>query len=122
MKRFLRCGILTLFLAGTASAQTVTPPRPVDPNQVLPPESTNLPSPVPPPPLGAPSPDSTNADATPAAPVALTVVAESSLKQVLQELAQNWADSLDTSPQVPLTLTNSERSGARWRAARCGTW
>ncbi len=107
MKRFLRCGILTLFLAGTASAQTVTPPRPVDPNQVLPPESTNLPSPVPPPPLAAPSPDSTNADATPAAPVALTVVAESSLKQVLQELAQNWADSLDTSPQVPLTLTNS---------------
>ena len=35
------------------------------------------------------------------------MIAESSLKEVLQELAQTWADNQDNSPQVPLTLTNS---------------
>lgn len=34
-------------------------------------------------------------------------MADSSLREVLQELAQSWADSLDSSPQVPLTLTNA---------------
>jgi len=109
MKRFLWCVILVVFLAGPvpASAQTVTPAQPVDPNQPLPAQPVETPSPVPPPPVSTPSSAETNADAAPAAPVALTIVAETSLKLVLQELAQSWADTLDTGPQVALTLTNS---------------
>ena len=49
----------------------------------------------------------TNAPPAPASQVAVSVIADSSLKQVLQELAQGWADSQDSSPQVPLTLTNA---------------
>jgi molybdate transport system substrate-binding protein len=109
MKRFLWSVALAVYLTGAASApaQTVTPARPVDPNQPLPAQPVETPSPVPPPPIPAPPSSTTNADAAPAAPVALTIVAESSLKQVLQELTQNWADSQDNGPQVALTLTNS---------------
>lgn len=118
MKRFLWCVSLAIFLAGLASApaQTVTPAQPVDPNQAQPAQPVDpnqarpaqpveTPSPVPPPP-GSP-PASTNANAAPSAPVALAIVAESSLKEVLQELTQSWADSQDDGPQVALTLTNS---------------
>jgi molybdate transport system substrate-binding protein len=107
MKRFLWCVISAASLAGPASAQTVTPARPVDPNQALPAQPVETPSPVPPPPASAPASAGTNADTTPASVVALTIVAETSLKQVLQELAQSWADTLDNGPQVALTLTNS---------------
>lgn len=47
-------------------------------------------------------------------------MADSSLKAVLQELAQSWADTLDNGPQVPLTLTNAGtmyakiQSGSDW--------
>lgn len=43
-------------------------------------------------------------------------MADSSLREVLQELAQSWADSLDSSPQVPLTLTNAGTMRAKLAA------
>ena len=63
-----------------------------------------------------PQPDAPATNTAPAialAPIAVSVIAESSLKQVLQDLAQAWADNQDSSPQVPLTLTNSGTIRAR---------
>ena len=79
-------------------AQNATPAQPVDPNQARPalPVVPDLPTPPPP---------STNAPAAPA--VVVAVIAESSLKLALADLAQSWADSQDSNPQVPITLTNS---------------
>ena len=79
-------------------AQNATPAQPVDPNQARPalPVAPELPTPPPP---------STNAPAAP--PVVVAIIAESSLKLALAELAQSWADSQDFNPQVPITLTNS---------------
>lgn len=96
---------LLLFSLVSLSAQTVTPARPADPNQAIPAQPVE-PVPVPPPPK-TPAPATTNAPASAASSVAVTIIADSSLKQVLQELAQSWADSQDSSPQVPLTLTNA---------------
>ena len=99
--------LLALFLLPLAplSAQTVTPARPADPNQAIPALPLE-PVPVPPPPATN-APAGTNTPEASAAPVALSIIADSSLKLVLQELAQGWADSQDNSPQVPLTLTNA---------------
>jgi len=47
-------------------------------------------------------------------------MADSSLKEVLQDLAQNWSDSLDPSPQVPLVLTNAGTLRARTEAGTAG--
>jgi molybdate transport system substrate-binding protein len=86
------------------SAQTATPAQPADPNQARPAQPVVQES-VTPPPMRT---SVTNAaTATFTAPVAISIIAESSLKQVLQDLAQGWADTLDSGPQVPLTLTNS---------------
>jgi len=38
------------------------------------------------------------------------------LRDVLQELAQSWADSLESNPQVPLTLTNAGTMRAKIEA------
>jgi len=112
------------------SAQTAIPARPADPNQAIPAQPVEpipvpakpvrvAPAPAPTPEAGttpAPAPDK----AAPSGPVALSIIADSSLKQVIQELAQNWADTLDASPQVPLTLTNAGtirakvESGSTW--------
>ena len=120
--------IPALFLVGIMPlpAQTAIPARPADPSQAMPAQPVE-PMPVPPAPTHhaqtpAPAAPATNApDATsPSGPVALSIIADSSLKQVLQELAQNWADSLDDGPQVPLTLTNEGtirskiESGSTW--------
>jgi len=53
------------------------------------------------------APSTNGAPPAPAPQVAVAIIADSSLKQVLQELAQAWADSQDSGPQVPLTLTNA---------------
>jgi len=89
-----------VFLSGFAPlhAQTATPAQPADPNQPRPAQPV-IPDSVTPP---APSTNSASAPQ-----VAVAVIADSSLKQVLQELAQAWADSQDSGPQVPLTLTNA---------------
>ena len=100
MNRFLFCIALLALNLAPLSAQPATPARPADPNQARPALPVE-PSPV-------PAPPSTNATPiAPASQIAVAIIAESSLKQVLQELAQTWADAQDSSPQVPLTLTNS---------------
>jgi molybdate transport system substrate-binding protein len=120
MNRFLLCLALLLFSLAPLSAQPATPAQPADPNQARPampvvPDSIT-------PPQAAP-PATTNTPATTAPQVAVAIIADSSLKQVLQELAQGWADTQDTGPQVPLTLTNAgtlrakvegDSSGSAW--------
>ena len=70
----------------------------------------------------APSTDSTNAPAAPLTNVAVAIVADSSLKQVIQELAQAWADTLDSSSQVPLTLTNAGTMRGKIESDKGATW
>jgi molybdate transport system substrate-binding protein len=86
-------------------AQTAVPAQPVDPNQPRPAVPVSVEE-LTPNRVAAPAP-STNAAPNPAVPASVAVIAESSLKAVLAELAQTWADNQDNSPQVPLTLTNS---------------
>lgn len=50
--------------------------------------------------------------------MAISILADSSLSAVLQELAQTWADSLDSNPQVPLTLTNAATIRAQVEAGK----
>jgi len=89
-------------------AQPAIPAQPADPNQPRP-ALPVLPDSITPPGSTTPSaPASTNsAPTTPTAQISVSIIADSSLKQVLQELAQTWADSQDNAPQVPLTLTNA---------------
>jgi molybdate transport system substrate-binding protein len=124
VKRLLLCLALLITSLAPLPAQTAIPARPVDPSQAIPAQPVEA-TPVPPPPPSHPAPapvaaSDTNAPSATPAPVALSIIADSSLKQVLQELVQNWADSLDNSPQVPLTLTNAGtmrakvESGSDW--------
>ena len=116
MNHFL-CSLMLVILGMTsASAQTPTPARPADPHQAIPvaPPETNLPT------LPPASASLTNASDNASTSPVLAVMADSSLKQVLQELAQSWADSLDTNPQVPLTLTNAGTMRAKVEAGSAG--
>jgi len=112
---FAASAVFSSFSLVPLSAQTATPAQPADPNQARP-ALPVVPDSLTPPELATPA---TNAASTNSAPavttpqVALSIVADSSLKQVLQELAQNWADSQDSNPQVPLTLTNAGTLRAR---------
>lgn len=115
MKRLFSYFALTLFMAGMTSlwAQPATPAHPADPNQARP-ALPVVPDTLTPPQLETPAPakpatSGTNAAtaSAPATAVALSIVADASLRQVLQELAQTWADNQDSAPQVPLTLTNA---------------
>jgi len=111
MKRFLLCLVLLCFSQAFLSAQTATPAQPADPNQPRPalpvvPDSITPPQPTAP--VTNSAPNSTNgAPVAPAAPVAISIIADSSLRPVLPELVQGWADSQDSSPRVPLTMTNA---------------
>lgn len=124
MKRF-GCLVAVLLGLGLAplSAQEPQPARPADPNQPLPalPVEPNSLEPVPP--GSAPEKPASNAPAP--APAAtngafLSVIADVSLKAVIQELAQSWADSQENSPQVPLTLTNAKT--LRTKVEGGGNW
>jgi molybdate transport system substrate-binding protein len=97
---------IALLLGGLVplGAQPAVPAQPADPRQARPAVPVEPDSITPPPPT---SPASTNAATDQAPQVSISIIADSSLKQVLQELAQAWADSQDSSPQVPLTLTNA---------------
>ncbi len=101
MNRFHLCLALLLFGLAPLFAQPATPAQPADPNQARP-ALPVVPDSITPPQMQTPSTNS-----PPAPQVAIAVIADSSLKQVLQELAQGWADSQDSGPQVPLTLTNA---------------
>jgi molybdate transport system substrate-binding protein len=99
---------LTIFGPSYLYAQPAIPAQPADPNQARPampvvPDSITPPQMTPPTAL----PATNSATTAPSPQVAVSIIADSSLKQVLQELAQGWADSQDNSPQVPLTLTNA---------------
>jgi molybdate transport system substrate-binding protein len=121
MNRFLLCLTLLLFSFGPLSAQPAIPAQPADPNQARP-AMPVVPDSITPP------PSTNNASAATAPQVAVAIIADSSLKQVLQELAQTWADSQDSGPQVPLTLTNAgtlrakvenDSSGSAWDMVIC---
>jgi molybdenum ABC transporter molybdate-binding protein len=109
--KLLAC-FLALGLAGAICADAQVPAQPADPNQPLPAQPVQAPPPlvVPVPATPAPSaaPDAPAAPAVSAATgPSLSIIADGSLKAVLQELAQTWADSQTESPQMPITLTNT---------------
>ena len=120
MKRFLISLAVLMLSLMPLCAQTATPAQPVDPHQARP-ALPVVPDTLTPPELAVPATNapSTNSAPTPAVPV-LSIVADSSLRDVLQELAQSWADSVDSNPQVPLSLTNAGtlrarvEGGAKW--------
>ncbi len=111
---------LALLLGSLAPlcAQPAVPAQPADATQARPalpvtPDSITPPQPA--------APASTNAAPADQAPqISVSIIADSSLKQVLQELAQAWADSQDSAPQVPLTLTNAGTLRAKVEAG--STW
>jgi len=113
MKRFLWSMVLVVLCAGALplTAQTPIPAKPVDPHQAIPAQPVEPAAPAP-----GPASD-TNVPGTTAPQVTLAIIADSSLRQVLQELAQSWADSKETNPQVPLTLTNAGTIRAKVEAA-----
>ena len=100
---------LAFFLAGMIhlSAQSAVPASPVDPNQARPAQPVEPAQPAAGPAAPAASSTATNVPVVSVPSVVVSVIADSSLRQVLQELAQSWADSQDSNPQVPLTLTNA---------------
>lgn len=104
MNRLLFCFALFLFSLAPLFAQPAIPARPADPHQALPAQPVVPDSLTPP---QAATPSTNNVPLATAPQIAVSVIADSSLKQVLQELAQAWADTQDSGPQVPLTLTNA---------------
>ncbi len=120
------CCLLSLALGLLpAIAQSATPARPVDAdqgrpaqpidavtNEVAKPASPMVPAQSKPLPGPAAAPEQ--------AALALSVIADSSLREVLIELAQTWADSQDAAPQVPLTLTNAGTLRAKMETG--STW
>ena len=114
MNRFLLSLALLVLSLAPLSAQAATPARPADPSQARP-AMPVVPDSIMPPQMATPSTNS--APAAPAPQIAISVIADSSLKQVLQELAQAWADSQDSGPQVPLTLTNAGTLRAKVQSA-----
>ena len=110
-------GLLLISLA-PLSAQTATPAQPADPNQPRPAQPV-VPDTVTPPRPATPSTNS--APPASASQGSVAIIADSSLKQVLQELAQAWADSQDSGPQVPLTLTNAGTLRAKVEDASSGS-
>jgi molybdate transport system substrate-binding protein len=108
---------ILLFL-GPAPIFAQIPAQPADPNQPVPAQPVQTPLPVVPPQAVPPANVSTN---TPTATgPTLAIIADGSLKSVLQELAQTWADSQTTSPQMPITLTNANTMRAKIEAG--GAW
>jgi molybdate transport system substrate-binding protein len=96
------------------------PAQPADPTQARP-ALPVVPDAITPPAPAAPSaPSTNNATGAPATQIAVAIIADSSLKQVIQDLAQGWADSQDGAPQVPITLTNASTLTAKVEAG--STW
>jgi molybdate transport system substrate-binding protein len=118
MNFFRACVAFLLLSFAPLSAQSAQPAQPADPNQARP-ALPVTPDSLTPPQMTTPSTNNAPTAAG-APPTSLSVIAESSLKQVLQELAQSWADSQDSNPQVPLTLTNSGTIRAKVEAG--STW
>ena len=113
---------IALFLLSLEHSNAQVPAQPADPHQARPalpvvPDSITPPQPATPATRAA----STNsAPAAPSAQIAVAIIADSSLKQVIQELVQTWADAQDGSPQVPITLTNASTLTSKVEAG--STW
>lgn len=122
---------LALFLLLAAPVLAQVPAQPADPNTPRPAQPVQPVTPAVPaqpatPALTVPSgglPNATTAAPNPVpAPAGpqVSIIADSSLKAVLSELAQTWADKQDNSPQMPITLTNAGtmrskiESGGSW--------
>ncbi len=121
MKSWFFATTLALLLFFGAQARAQTPAQPVDPNTPLPaqPVQSVAPTPVAAPASAAPpAAVSTNVPAGTGPQV--SIIADGSLKAVLSELAQTWADQQDVSPQMPITLTNAGTMRAKIEAG--GTW
>jgi molybdate transport system substrate-binding protein len=110
--------LLFFVVAGIARAQV--PAQPADPNQPVPAAPLQPPVPVAPAQPAAPPASAS----PPGAPVptgpSISIMADGSLKGVLQELAQTWADSQTTGPQMPITLTNAGTMRAKMETG--GAW
>jgi molybdate transport system substrate-binding protein len=116
-KHFFLCAALMLRGLSPLSAQPAVPAQPADPNQARPALPVVTDSITPPLPS---TPAANGASALPVSQISVSIIADSSLKQVVQELAQGWADSQDGAPQVPLTLTNAGTLLAKVEAG--STW
>lgn len=106
------------WVLGTVLVSAQTPARPADPNQPLPaqPVQSAVPAaPVAPASALVPVPQAGNPVSTGPIPT-VAIIADSSLKEVLPALAQAWQDSLDTNPQISITLTNAGTMRARIEA------
>jgi molybdate transport system substrate-binding protein len=116
--RFLASALSLLLLFG-AQVHAQTPAQPADPNTPIPAVPVEAPRAQPVVPATA-SPPTAAAPAGNAAGPQLTIIADGSLKAVLSELAQTWADQQDPSPQMPITLTNAGTMRAKIESG--GTW
>jgi molybdate transport system substrate-binding protein len=107
--------ILSIFaalLVGSAClhAQPATPAQPVSPDQARPALPVTPDELTPGASMSAVTPAAPSTNAAPAAanaPASVSIIAETSIKGVLAELTQVWADNQDNSPQVPLAFTSS---------------
>jgi molybdate transport system substrate-binding protein len=110
---------LSLFFAflllALAPLHAQTPARPADPNQARP-ALPVVPDSLTPPGMETPATNAALPSTAPPTQASLSILADSSLKKVLQELAQGWADAQESSPQVPLTLTNATTLRSRVEA------
>ncbi len=107
--------LFAFFLLGSVRAawaadQVPIPAQPVDPNQAIPAQPVEKAVPAHP---GAPA---NTPPSVPAPAVSVSIIADSSLRGVLQELAQAWADSQPDNPKMALTLTNAGTLRARLQA------
>jgi len=119
------CLALALVFCGGSLSQAQVPAQPADPNQAIPAQPVQPAAPAVAPIPAAPASATPSTDATTAAvPVttgpSISIIADSSLKAVLQELAQTWADSQASSPEMPITLTNAGTMRAKIEAG--GIW
>jgi molybdate transport system substrate-binding protein len=113
--------VLSFLLLFGAQAHAQTPAQPVDPNTPLPAQPVQ---PIAPPPVAVPASAAPPSAASTNVPAGtgpqLTIIADGSLKAVLSELAQTWADQQDVSPEMPITLTNAGTMRAKIESG--GTW
>ncbi len=119
MKSLLSLLATLLVSVVSLHAQPATPAQPVSPDQARPalPVTPDELSPGASMSAVTPVPSTNVAPVAANAPAKLSVIAESSVKGALAELTQAWADSQDSSPQVPLAFTSSGIIAAKVQAS-----
>jgi molybdate transport system substrate-binding protein len=117
------CAVLALVFCSVHLTYAQVPAQPADPNQPIPAQPVEPAAPAVVPATAVPAtvaPPATATNLPVAAGPSVSIIADGSLKTVLQELAQTWADSQATSPQMPITLTNAGTMRAKIEAG--GNW